>query len=117
MAYNISDEKNPTNHPIYDVDTDFGACILQIEESQKASMQLRKPTVKFEEEQGSQVWEMLFDGACSRETAGARVVLISPEQKSTHMYFKLTFQVTNNYQSMRLCCWALMQLKIEESRT
>ena len=33
LAYIISDEKNPTNHPIYDVETDFGACILQIEES------------------------------------------------------------------------------------
>jgi len=33
LAYIISDEKNPSNHPIYAVDTDFGACILQIEES------------------------------------------------------------------------------------
>ncbi len=28
LAYIISNEKNPTNHPIYVVDTDFGACIL-----------------------------------------------------------------------------------------
>ena len=39
---------------------------------------------------------MFFDGACSRETAGAGVVLISPEQKSTQLSFKLAFQVTNN---------------------
>ena len=38
LAYIISDEKNPTNHPIYDVDTNFGASILQIKESQKASV-------------------------------------------------------------------------------
>lgn len=38
LAYIISDESNPSNHPIYIVDTDFGACILQIEESQKALM-------------------------------------------------------------------------------
>jgi len=44
LAYIISDEKNPTNHPIYAMDTDFGACILQIEESEKASMQVKKPT-------------------------------------------------------------------------
>ena len=37
LAYIISDEKNPTNHPIYAIDTDFGACILHIEESQLAS--------------------------------------------------------------------------------
>ena len=28
LAYIISDEKNPTNHPIYVVDIDFGACIF-----------------------------------------------------------------------------------------
>ena len=38
LAYIISDERNPTNHPIYVFDTGFGACILQIEESQLASM-------------------------------------------------------------------------------
>ena len=59
-------------------------------------MQLRKQTVQAEEEQGSQVWEMFFDGACSRETTGAGVVLVSPEQESTHLSFKLAFQVTNN---------------------
>jgi len=31
LAYIINDEKNPTNHPIYVVDTDFGLCILHIE--------------------------------------------------------------------------------------
>jgi len=96
LAYIISDEKNPTNHPMYVVDTDFGACILQIEESQKASMQLRKQTVQAEEEQGIQVWEIFFDGACSRETAGVGVVLVSPQQESTQLSFKLAFQVTNN---------------------
>jgi len=33
LAYIINDEKNPINHPIYAVDIDFGACIIQIEES------------------------------------------------------------------------------------
>ena len=28
LAYIISDERNPTNHPICAIDTDFGACIL-----------------------------------------------------------------------------------------
>jgi len=69
LAYIISDERNHSNHPIYVVDIDFGACILQIEESQKASMQTKKQTNQAEVEQGSQVWEMFFDGACSGETA------------------------------------------------
>ena len=28
LAYIISNEKNSVNHPIYAIDTDFGACIL-----------------------------------------------------------------------------------------
>eukprot|EP00253_Pinus_taeda_P033660 PITA_33660 len=39
---------------------------------------------------------MFFDGACSRETTRAGVVLVSPKQESTHLSFKLDFQVTNN---------------------
>ena len=54
LAYIISDEKNPTNRPIYAVDTNFGACILQIEESQKASLQLKKPISQGVGEQGSE---------------------------------------------------------------
>jgi len=96
LAYIISDEKNPSNHPIYAVYTDFGACIRQIEESQKALMQVKKPVNQGKREQGSQVWEMFFDGACLRETIGVGVVLIYPKQESTNMSFKLAFQVTNN---------------------
>ena len=50
LACIINDENNPSNHPIYAMDTDFGACVLQIEESQKASLQLKKPIVQAEEE-------------------------------------------------------------------
>ena len=82
LAYIISDEKNPSNNTVYAIDIDFGACILQIEEHQKASLQLRKQIVNAGGEQGSQFWEMFFDGACSRETVGAGVVLISPEQEA-----------------------------------
>ena len=96
LAYIISDERNPTNHPIYAVDTDFGACILQIEESQLASMQLRKPVCEITEEEGPQIWDMFFDGACSKEAAGLGVVLVSPTQECIHLSFKLNFQVTNN---------------------
>ena len=39
---------------------------------------------------------MFFDGACSRETAGVGVVLVSLEKESTQLSFKLDFQVTNN---------------------
>ena len=35
LAYIISNERNSVNHPIYAVDTDFGSCILQIDDSQQ----------------------------------------------------------------------------------
>ena len=39
---------------------------------------------------------MFFDGSCSKETAGVGVVLVSPEQESIQLSFRLVFQVTNN---------------------
>jgi hypothetical protein len=33
LAYIISDGKNSVNHPIYALETDFGSCILQIDDS------------------------------------------------------------------------------------
>ena len=44
LAYIISNEKNSVNHPIYAVDTEFGAFILQIDDSHPIPMQLTNPT-------------------------------------------------------------------------
>ena len=96
LAYIISDERNPTNHPIYSVDTDFGACILHIEESHLSSMQVRKPVCQIIEKEGTPIWDMFFDGACSKEAAGVGVVLVSPTNEVIYLSFKLNFQVTNN---------------------
>jgi hypothetical protein len=43
LAYIINNGKNSVNHPIYAVDTDFGSCILQIDDGQSTPMQLLKP--------------------------------------------------------------------------
>ena len=39
---------------------------------------------------------MFFDGACTKETAGAGVVLVSPQQETVQLSLKMVFQVTNN---------------------
>ena len=44
LAYIINKESRSVNHPIYAVDTDFGSCILQIDDNQQTSVQLTKPT-------------------------------------------------------------------------
>jgi hypothetical protein len=96
LAYVISDEQNPANHPIYSVDTGMGSCILQIDDSLPDSLLLRKPTVQSTEVSEDDLWTMFFDGACTKESAGAGVVLISPSKKTSHLSFKLDFKVTNN---------------------
>ena len=78
FTYIISNAKNSINHPIYVVDTDFGACILQIDDSQPTSMQLTKPPYQPPEELTTSIWSMFFDGANTQASTGASVVLISP---------------------------------------
>ena len=79
-------------------------------------MQLKEPVCQAMEEQGNQVWDMFFDGACSKEAAGAGVVLVSPTQECIHFPFKLTFQVTNNiaeYQDLILGLSAAKEMGIK----
>ena len=96
LAYIISDGKNFVNHPIYAVDTDFGSCILQIDDGQSTPMQLVKPIEQQAESENIAVWTMYFDGASTRDSAGAGVVLISPSKETISLSFKLDFRTTNN---------------------
>jgi hypothetical protein len=96
LAYIISDAKNSVNHPIYVVDTFFGSCILQIDDSQSAPLQLVKPNEQQTDEKGVPVWTMYFDGASTKDSAGAGVVLISPLEEAMHLSLKLDFKTTNN---------------------
>jgi ribonuclease HI len=42
------------------------------------------------------MWTMFFDGASTKDSTGAGVVLISPLKEAMHLYFKLDFKTTNN---------------------
>ena len=46
--------------------------------------------------QGNNVWTMYFDGASSKEGAGAGVIFISPNKETFRFSFTLTFTCTNN---------------------
>jgi ribonuclease HI len=96
LAYIISDAKNSVDHPIYAVDTDFGSCILQIDDSQSTPMQLVKPIEPQADDKNVSIWTMYFDGASTKDSAGAGVVLISPSKKTISLSFKLNFRATNN---------------------
>ena len=42
LAYIISDEENPTNHPIFALKTDLGSSLLQLTDSPKPPLEIRK---------------------------------------------------------------------------
>jgi hypothetical protein len=98
LAYIVSDEANPTNHPIYALDTDLGSSLLQFTDEPETPLQIRK---QLSLDQGmppptTSVWKMFFDGASSSIGAGAGVVFKSPSQETISLSYKLEFEVTNN---------------------
>jgi hypothetical protein len=62
LAYIISDDQNPVNHPIYSVDTGMGSCILQIDDTLSDSLLLKQPIVSTAEIGENDLWTMFFDG-------------------------------------------------------
>jgi ribonuclease HI len=119
LAYIISDEANPTNHPIFALDTDLGSSVLQLTHAPEPPLKLRKqPTIspKFPPSI-TPVWKMFFDGASSREGAGAGVVFVSPAQETISLSYKLEFEATNNvaeYEALVLGLRAAREMGIQE---
>jgi ribonuclease HI len=120
LAYVISYEKNPSNHPIYAVDTDMGSCILQFDDSLPDTLLLRKPIdqimVQPTEIAEDDLWTMSFDDACTKESAGVGVVFISPSKKISQLSFKLNFKVTNNIVEYEALLLGLNAAKEKEIR-
>jgi ribonuclease HI len=96
LTHIINDGKNYVNHPIYALDTDFGACIMKIDDSHPAPLQLTKPTYQQTDGESTPMWTMFFDGASTKDSTGAGVVLVSPSKEAIHFSFKLDFKTTNN---------------------
>jgi hypothetical protein len=119
LAYIVSDEANPTNHPIYALDTDLGSSLLQVTDEPETPSQIRK---QLSLNQGmppptTSVWKMFFDGASSSIGAGAGVVFKSPSQETISLSYKLEFEVTNNvaeYEALVLGLRATKEMGIRE---
>jgi ribonuclease HI len=119
LAYIISDEADPTNHPIFSLDTDLGSSLLQFTDAPEPPLKLRKQSTTFPEVSPSisPVWKMFFDGASSKVSVGAGVVLISPAQETTPLSYKLEFEATNNvaeYEALVLGLRAAKDMGIKE---
>jgi ribonuclease HI len=69
---------------------------MQIDDSQPDPLQLTKPTYQQTDGESTPMWSMFFDGASTKGSVGAGVVLISPSKEAIHLYFKLDFKNTNN---------------------
>jgi len=97
LACIISDEMDPTNHPIFDLDTDLGSSLLQLTDSPEPPFEIRKPITLCEIPiLITFVWKIFFDGASSKEGVGAGVVLVSPTLETINLSYKLEFEATNN---------------------
>jgi ribonuclease HI len=119
LAYIISDESNPTNHPIFALDTDLGSSLLHLTHAPEPPLKLRKKPTIFPKPPPSitPVWKMFFDGASSREGAGAGVVFVSPAQETISLSYKLEFEATNNvaeYEALILGLRAAREMGIQE---
>lgn len=119
LAYIVSDEENPTNHPIYSLETDLGSILLQLTDESEPPLQIRK---QLSLEQGmpsptTSIWKMFFDGASSSIGAGAGVVFKSPSQETISLSYKMEFEVTNNvaeYEALVLGLRAAKEMGIGE---
>jgi hypothetical protein len=119
LAYIVSDEADPTNHPIFALDTDLGSSLLQITETLEVPLQIRKMPILNQEMPPltASVWKMFFDGASSEMGAGAGVIFISPCQETISLSYKLEFETTNNvaeYEALVLGMRAAKEMGIKE---
>jgi ribonuclease HI len=108
LKYMVSSKMQPKNHPIYSVDTDIGSSIfyndLSFEEEEPTSvMTVDDKVVRREAECAdprnhveNEMWNMSFDGAVSKEGAGAGVWISPPKVGTKLCSYKLTFDCTNN---------------------
>jgi ribonuclease HI len=119
LSYIISDETNPTNHPIFSLDTDLGSSLLQLTDALEPPLEMKKQPITFCENSApiTSMWKMFFDGASSKEGVGDGVVLVSPAQETIALSYKLEFEATNNmvgYESLVLGLRAAKDMGIEE---
>jgi ribonuclease HI len=119
LAYIVSDEANPTNHPVFAVDTNLGSSLLHLTDTPEAHFQIiKKPIFNHEiPPPTTSIWKMFFDKASSSEGTGARVDFVSPCQETISLSYKLEFEATNNvaeYEVLVLGLRAAKEMGIEE---
>jgi ribonuclease HI len=123
LKYMVSNKSQPNNHPIYSVETEIGSSIffndLSFEEEvPKIDMTIKeKPdqqTEDFSNKQNNpknEMWNMSFDGAVSREGAGASVWINPPRLSTKLCSYEIYFECTNNMDEYEALVLGLKTLK------
>jgi hypothetical protein len=97
LAYIISDEEDPTNHPIFSLETNLGSILLQLINALEPPLEIRKfGTLNEYSPPITSICKMFFDGASSREGVGTGVVFSSPCHETISLSYELEFETTNN---------------------
>ena len=107
LKYMINNKECLENHPIYTVDTDMGSSIFfnSFEPPKSPFVMMKakgdnreiKEDPKISIEQKSQWFSMHFDGACSKEGAGAGITILAPYFiEQINFSYKFYFSCTNN---------------------
>jgi ribonuclease HI len=129
MKYMVSSQEKPHNYPLYSAHSDLDSFILyndgdmeeqiaQLEEDtldpkegQEITEAKRKEIV-ISEELPAEFWSMDFDGAVSKEGAGAGVWLHNNKSRYSESHsYKLNFQCTNNIAEYEALMLGLKLLK------
>jgi ribonuclease HI len=118
LAYIVSDEADPTNHPIFSLDTDLGSKLLQLTDAPEPPLEIKNSITLYEDYPPiNSVWNFFFDGASSREGAGAGVVFVFLALETISLSYNLEFEATNNvveYESLTLGLRAAKDMGIKE---
>jgi hypothetical protein len=119
LAYIISDEADPTNHPIFSLDIDLGSILLQLTNSHEPPLHIRKQshTLYGDSPLFTSIWKMFFVGASSRESVGTGLVIGSPARETISLSYKMELETTNNvaeYEALVLHLRAVKDMGIKE---
>jgi len=68
LSYIINDYANPTNHPIFSVETSVGSSVLQLIDAPRSPIEIRKQPINTcaKPPQNTPFWKMFFDGTSSK---------------------------------------------------
>jgi ribonuclease HI len=120
LAFMVGDPHNPNNHPVYIADQYLGNCILSIDDDFEVDVDESCIEEKNEKEEiqknvySTGVWKMYFDGASSFLGAGARALLVYPDDQFIIPFsYRLQWNVdcTNN-----VCEYEALMLGLEAAR-